>query len=66
MHSSPPARAPKLQLAVEQPSTLELTKKVYLKFKDKEETAARWLEGHNHNKVKSHTHQVCDPQTGEQ
>ena len=66
MRSSPPARAPKSQLAVEQPSTLELTKKVDPMFKDKEETAARWLEGHNHNKIKSHTHQVGDPQTGEQ
>ena len=64
MHSSP-GRAPKSQLIVEQPSTLELTKKVGPMSKDKE-IEARWLEGHNHNKIKSHTHRVGDPQTGEQ
>ena len=26
----------------------------------------RLQEGHNHDKIKSHTHQVGDPQTGEQ
>lgn len=24
------------------------------------------VEGHNHDKIKSHTHQVDDPKTGEQ
>ena len=31
---------------------------------DTEEASARWQEGHNHDKIKSHTLQVSDPQTG--
>ena len=34
--------------------------------KDKGETTERLYEGHNHDKIKSHTHHVGDPQTGEQ
>ena len=32
--------------------------------KDKEEAAAKLWEGHNHDKIKSYTHWVDDPQTG--
>ena len=45
--------------------TLELTKKRYPTSKDKE-AVARWQEGHNLDKIKSHTGSVGDPQTGEQ
>ena len=45
---------------------LEPTKKRYPMSKDKEEATLRSREGHNHNKIKSHTCQVGDPQTGEQ
>ena len=72
MNSSPPAKAPKLQLAIEQPSTggfsedtREPTKKRYLMSKDKGEASTRQLEGCDHDKIKSHTHPVDDPQTGE-
>ena len=42
--------------------TLEPTRKREPTFKDKEEGAARQKEGHNHDKIKSHTHWVSDPQ----
>ena len=61
------ARAPKFQLAVEQPLTGEcwnLSKKNYPMSNDTEEASARWQEGHDHDKIKSHTLQVSDPQTG--
>ena len=45
--------------------TLEPTKKRSPTSKDKE-AAARWEEGHNLDKIKSHTGSVGDPQTGEQ
>ena len=72
MHSSPAARAPKSQLAVEQPSTggcLNLPKsnkqKIrYTMSKNKEKATVRWYVGHNHDKIKSR--QVGDSQTGEQ
>ena len=76
MHSPPPVRAPKLQLAVEQslttircwipPKQNTQTKKKYLTFKGKEEATVRQYKGLNHDKIKSHTHWVGDPQTGEQ
>ena len=34
--------------------------------KDKKEATMRQEEGHSHVKIKFHTHQVGDPQTGEQ
>ena len=34
--------------------------------KDKEEAAEKRWEGHNHDKIKSYTHWLGDPQTGEQ
>ena len=37
-----------------------------LTCKDKEDAAERWQEGCNPDKIKSHTHQVSDPQTGAQ
>ena len=71
MHSSPPVRTPKLQLAVEQPSTgghWNPTKKRYPMSKDKEEAVARQPDrkGSIMIKIKSHTHLLYDPQTGEQ
>ena len=45
---------------------LEPTKKRQPTSKDKEEATARQQEGHNHDKIKSHTHWVGDPQTREQ
>jgi len=45
---------------------LEPTKKRYPPSRNKEEAAERWQEGHNPGKIKSHTCQVGDPQTGEQ
>ena len=45
---------------------LELTKERYLTSKDKEKAIVRWSDGCNHEKIKSHTHQVGDPQTAEQ
>ena len=69
MHSFPPVRAPKSQLAVEQPLTggcWNLPEKRYPTSKVKEEAAARLWDGHNHDKIKSHPRQVGNPQTGEQ
>ena len=68
VHSSPFVRTPKLQLAVEQPSAGGCWKppERYPMSKDKEEAAARWEKGGDHDNIKSHTHQVGDPQTGEQ
>ena len=66
---SPAARTPKLQLAVEQPSTGECwnsPKKRYPTFKDKEGVEIRWEEGSDYDKIKSHTCHVDDPQTGKQ
>ena len=40
---------------------LEPTKKSNPTSKDKGESTARWQEGHNHDKIKSHTHQVGFP-----
>ena len=37
---------------------LELMKNRYLMSKDKVEATARQQEGHNHNKIKSNTHQM--------
>ena len=68
MHSSPPARAPKLQLTAEQLLTggcWNIPKKRYPTSKDKEDTARQW-EGHNHDEIKFHTHWVGDPQAKEQ
>ena len=45
---------------------LEPTKKRYSTSKDKEEATVRQQEGHNHDKIKSQTYWVSDPQTGEQ
>ena len=64
MHSSSPARAPKSQLAVEQPSTgghWDLPKR-HPTSRDKEEAAERQQEGDNHDKIKSHSQKVGDPQ----
>ena len=41
-----------------------IQKKNYPMSNDTEEASARWQEGHNHDKIKSHTLQVSDPQTG--
>ena len=60
----PPARAPKSQLAVEKPSTgghWDLPKR-HPTSQDKEEAAERQQEGHNHDKIKSHSRKVGDPQ----
>ena len=54
---------------VEQPPTgacWNLPKKRYPTSKNKEEDAAKWLQEHNHDKIKSHTHQVGDWKPGEQ
>ena len=40
--------------------------KKYLTSKGKEEATVRQYKGLNHDKIKSHTHWVGDPQTGEQ
>ena len=45
---------------------LEPTKERYLTPKDKEKAIVRWSDGCNHDKIKSHTRQVGDPQNGEQ
>ena len=65
--SSPPAKAPKAHPAIAQRSqeNTGTHQKIYPTSKYKEEAAARWQEGHNHEKIKSHTLQVHDPQTGE-
>ena len=44
---------------------LEPINKTYPAFKDKE-ASLRWKEGHNNDKIKSHTCQMGDSQTGEQ
>ena len=64
MCASPPARAPKSQLAVEQPSidNAGTHQKRYPMSKDKKEAKERWEERHNHHKIKSHTRQIGDPQ----
>ena len=67
VHSSPSVRRPKLQLAAEPPlrgGCQNPTKNDSPHPKTK--AARRWQEGHNHNKIKYHTCQVGDPQTGEQ
>jgi len=66
--SNSPARIPKLQLAVEQPlrGGSWNHQERYPTAKDKGEAATGWEEGLNHNKIKSHTRQVGNPQTGEQ
>ena len=55
MHSYPPGTAPKLQLAVQQPSTggcwNPQKKKKKNMSRDKEEAARRQEQEHNHNKV---------------
>ena len=60
-----PVTAPKLKLAVEQPSTGECwnppKKKKYPTSNNKEEPAVRWQEGRNHDKIKFHTCRVGDP-----
>ena len=60
--SSPPVRAPKLQIAVKQPST---GGRWNPPNKDAPRPGTRscreTAEGHSHNKSKSHIHQVGDP-----
>ena len=67
--SSTLVRAPKSQLAVEQPSTGGhwnlLEKKKDTTYKDKEATR-RWQKGHEHDKIQSQTHWVGNLQSGEQ
>ena len=68
MGSSPPARIPKLQLIVEQPSTgghWSPPKKRHPRPKTKK-LQGDGRRGCNHNKIKSHTLWVGDPQMGEQ
>ena len=65
--SSPPAKAPKLRLTVEQPSTgghWNSPKKdaPHPKTKKPQQDSRSGTI----NKIKSHTHWVGDPQTGEQ
>ena len=64
MWLSPLVRARKLQLAVDQPLTggLRNPPKKDPMTKDKREVTVKQYEGHNHNKIKSHTSQVGDPQ----
>ena len=45
---------------------MEPTKKMYPMSKDKDEAVTRPQEGCNHDKVKSYTCWMGDPQTGEQ
>ena len=65
--SSPSVRAPKSRLAV-QPATGECQNppKEDTPYLKTGEAAVRPWKGHNRNKIKSHTRQVGDPQTGEQ
>ena len=55
-----------MSLTIDKKKITGTGQKRYPTSKDKEEAAARQQEGHNHDKIKSHTHQVGDPQTGEQ
>ena len=68
MHSSPPARAPKLQLAVEQPLTGGCwnppKKDIHVQIQRR--ILSKMVEGAHDNQIKPHTCQVGDPQTGEQ
>ena len=69
MYSYSPARTPKSQLPIKQPLTggrWNTPQKDTPMSKDKGEAAKRWQEGYNHVKIKSHTSQVGDSQTGEQ
>ena len=66
MCSSPPARALKSQLTVEQPSTRGCWNSPKKDTKDKGKVATRCQEGHNRNKIKLYTYEVGGPQTGEQ
>ena len=52
MHSSPPLRAPKSQLAVEQPSTGGTYQKRYPTSKDKEEATAKVIKRKQEKKGK--------------
>jgi len=68
MCSSSSSRVPKLQLAVEQPSTggcwnppKKDTPSSTTKKKPQQDGSR-----YNHDKIKPHTRQVGDPQTGEQ
>ena len=68
MCSSPPAKAPKSQLVVEQPQKEDTGtyQKKTAHVQRQGEPAARQKQGHNHDKIKSHTHLVRDPRAGEQ
>ena len=65
-------KIPRSQLTAEQPSSTTTTAttkrwnlpKRYPTCKDKEEATMRWYEGHNCDKIKSHTRWVGNPQTG--
>ena len=61
MCSSSPSGTPKLQLAVEQPSTEGLWNppKRFSMSSDKGKAASRLQEGCNHIKIKSHTYRMC-------
>ena len=67
--SSSPARAPKIATncwTTIDRSMLEPTEERYPTPKDKEETAAITQEGCNHDKIKSYTCWVSNPQTEKQ
>ena len=59
-------KIPKSQLSLEQPLTKKTVtyQRRYSTSKDKEEAIMR--KGHFHSVIKSHTHQVGNPQTGKQ
>ena len=68
MCSSPPGRASKSKLAVEQPST-EGHWNLPKKDTPCPKTKKKWQEmvgGAHHDKIKSYTHLVGNPQSGEQ
>ena len=64
VHSSPPVRAPELQLLTGR--LWNPPKKRLPTPKDKGEATVRRQERHSHDKIKSHTCWVGNPQTGEQ
>ena len=66
MHLSPPAKAPKSQLAVEQPYTGECWNPAKKDITRPKTNRKPQPDDGNHDKIKSYTRWVDDPQTGEQ
>lgn len=65
---SSPARTPKHQVAAEQPLTggyWSPPKKIS-RIQRQRRSCSETVGGYNHNKIKSHTHWMGDPQTEEQ